>query len=258
MIEIKVNGKVVRAARGEMLLEVLRREQIDIPALCDHKAIEPAGNCRLCLVAITKEDWDGWKKYVTSCLYPVEDGLIVYTHSDDVLEIRKNLLDLLLARSPESEYVQKLAMAHGLYKSSYDTVPDPDNCIMCYACTRVCEILGRSAISPVMRGHKKVIAPPFGDVAEDCIGCLSCVNICPTDFIKYSDDNGVRTIWNKTFELIKCRECGQETITREFAEYIIKKRALPSGYFEKCDACKRRETADKMGEIVRKVREVAI
>ncbi|MFH2035522.1 MAG: 2Fe-2S iron-sulfur cluster-binding protein [Candidatus Zixiibacteriota bacterium] len=258
MIQITINGKPVKATRGEMLLKVLKREGIDVPALCDHKALEPEGNCRLCTVEITKPSWDGWNKYVTSCLFPVEEDLIVFTHSEELLEIRKNLLDLQLARSPESELIQKLAEEHGLYKSSFATVPEPDNCIMCYACTRICEALGKSAISPVMRGHKKVIAPPFGEAAEDCIGCLSCVHICPTDFIKFSDDSGVRTIWNKTFELIKCKECGKETITREFADYIIEKRNIPADYFETCDDCKRQATANQMGSIVKKAKEVAL
>jgi NADH dehydrogenase/NADH:ubiquinone oxidoreductase subunit G len=258
MVEITINGKIVKATAGEMLLDVLRREEIDVPALCDHKAIEPAGNCRLCMVEITRESWDGWKKYVTSCLYPVEEGLKVTTHSDELLEIRKNLLDLQLARSPESELVQKLAAEHGLHKSSFPTVPEPDNCIMCYACTRICETLGKSAIAAVMRGHEKVIAAPFGEEPPDCIGCLSCAHICPTDFIKWEDKDGQRTIWNKTFELIKCKQCGSDIITRDFADYIIEKRGLSVENFEICDACKRRNTAMKMGEVVKKVREVAL
>jgi NADH dehydrogenase/NADH:ubiquinone oxidoreductase subunit G len=249
---------MVKATKGEMLLNVLRREGIEVPALCEHDAVEPTGNCRLCTVELTKEGWGGWKKYVTSCLYPVEEGLIITTHSDDVMEIRKNLLDLLLARSPESEYVQKLAEEHGLLKSSFDIVPEPDNCIMCYACTRICEVLGKSAISAVMRGHEKVIAPPFGEEAVDCIGCLSCAHICPTNFIKWTDENGKRTIWNKTFELIKCKKCGKETITRDFADYIIEKRNIPGEYFEICDDCKRKDTALTMGDIVRKAQEVAL
>ena len=109
MVHIHINGKVVKAREGEMLLSAIRREGIDVPALCDHPAIEPCGSCRLCTVEITREGWDGWKKYVTSCLYPVEEGLIVTTHSSDVIEMRKTILDLYLARCPNSDVVQKMA-----------------------------------------------------------------------------------------------------------------------------------------------------
>ncbi len=258
MVQITINGKIVKANKGEMLLAAIKREGIDVPALCHHEAVEPTGNCRLCMVEITKPDWEGWKKYVTSCLYPVEEGLIVNTHTSDLFEIRKNILDLQLASCPDSELIQKMAEEYGLLKSSYETVPSPDNCIMCYACTRICEVLGKSAISAVMRGHDKVIAPPFGKEPPDCIGCLSCAKICPTDFIKFKDEDGFRVIWDKSFELIRCRECGKEIIARDFADYIIEQRNLPGEYFEICDNCKRITTARNMGTIVRKAQEVAL
>jgi NADH dehydrogenase/NADH:ubiquinone oxidoreductase subunit G len=241
-----------------MLLSTIRREGIDVPALCDHQAIEPCGSCRLCTVEITKEGWDGWKKYVTSCLYPVEEGLIVTTHSPDVIEMRKTILDLYLARCPNSDVVQKMAEEYGVYRTSFETIPDGDNCIMCYACTRICEVLGKSAISAVMRGHKKVIAPPFGEEPPDCIGCLSCAHICPTNVIPWVDEGGRRTIWNKSFEMITCSTCGKNIITRDFAEYIIDQRNIPKEYFDVCDECKRMELAKKMGQIVDKVKEVAV
>nr|MBN2277223.1 (2Fe-2S)-binding protein [candidate division Zixibacteria bacterium] len=258
MVHITINGKVVKAREGEMLLAVIKREGIDIPALCHHEAIEPTGNCRLCTVEITREEWDGWKKYVTSCLYPVEDGLIVRTHTAELLEIRKTILDLQLARCPDSEYIQKLAEEYGLSKSSYEARPEADNCIMCYACTRICEVLGRNAISAVQRGHKKVIAPPFGEEPPDCIGCLACAQICPTDVIPWRDEDGVRTIWNRKFDLVTCKKCGKEIISREFADFLIEQREIPSEYFDTCDDCKRMETARKMGDIIAKAAEAAL
>jgi bidirectional [NiFe] hydrogenase diaphorase subunit len=258
MVHLTINGKVVKAREGEMLLAVIRREGIDIPALCHHEAIEPTGNCRLCTVEITKADWGGWKKYVTSCLYPVEEGLIVATHSPEVIEIRRTILDLQLARCPDAEIIQKLAEEYGLYKSSYEIVPDADNCIMCYACTRICEVLGKSAISALQRGHDKVIAPPFGDEPSDCIGCLACAHICPTDVIPWRDENGTRIIWNKKFELLTCKKCGNPTIARDFAEYLCQQRGLPEEYFEVCDACKRLELAGKMGDLITLVQEAAL
>jgi len=258
MIHIQLNGKMVKAEEGEMLLSVIRREGIDIPALCDHEAIEPCGSCRLCMVEITRKEWDGWKKHVTSCLYPVEEGLIVSTHTDQVMEIRRTILDLYLARCPDSDVIQKMAVDHGVLKTSFETIPDTDNCIMCYACTRICEVLGKNAISAVNRGHDKAILPPFGEEPPDCIGCLSCANICPTNVISWKDENGVRTIWNKKFDLIKCSKCGKETITRDFADYLISERNIPGDYFDICDDCKRVELAKQMGGIVLKAEEAAL
>ncbi len=258
MAQITINGKTVKAREDEMLLDVIKKQGIDVPALCAHDAIEPTGNCRLCMVEITRTEWDGWKKYVTSCLYPVEDGLIVNTHTPELQEIRKTILDLQLARCPNSEVIQRMAEEYGIHETSYVANVEADNCIMCYACTRICEVLGKSAISAVMRGNKKVIAPPFGEEPPDCIGCLACAQICPTDVIPYEDKDGIRTIWKKKFELIACKNCGKTIVTRDFADYLIEQRKIPKEYFETCDDCKRMELTKKMGGLITQAEEVAV
>jgi NADH dehydrogenase/NADH:ubiquinone oxidoreductase subunit G len=257
MVQMTINGKHVKAAAGEYLLPVIRRMGIDVPALCDHAGLEPCGACRLCIVEVTKPDWNGWKKYVTSCLYPVEEGLIVATHAPQVIEIRRTILDLYLARCPESSVIAQMAAEYGLDQTSFAIVTDRDNCIMCYACTRACEVLGRSAISAVMRGHKKTIGSPMGMQPPDCVGCLACAKICPTEVIAWSDAAGKRTIWDKSFELISCRICGQMTITHEFARYLTTARGIPAQYFETCDSCKREELTRRMGGLTMAAQEVA-
>ncbi len=250
MISMTINGKVVKAEKGEMLLKVTRREGIDIPALCHHDAVEPFGGCRLCMVEITKADWDGWKNYVTACLYPAEDGLIIQTHSAKVNELRKGVLDLLAARCPNSPEIRELAAEYGVPQTTLEEVPDADNCIMCGLCTRVCERLGFKAISTVGRGHSKQVAPPLNEAPPDCVGCISCAQVCPTNVIPYKDINGKRTIWEKQFELIACKECGKHTITTDFADALCERRAIPRDYFDVCDDCRRKELSLKMGSIV--------
>ncbi len=255
MAQLIINGKVVHADDGEMLLAVLRREGIDIPALCHHDAVEPFGACRLCTVEITKEEWDGWKNYVTSCLYPVQDKLIVNTHSDKVIALRRTLLDLMLARSPHSTVVRKLAEQYGITQTGFEEVPEGDDCILCGLCTRICDHMGFAAISTVGRGHGKKVAPPLDEPPPDCVGCLSCALNCPTNFITFTDEGGYRTIWGKKFELLACKKCGKTTITKEFAETLSATRNIPMEYFEVCDDCHRKELALKMGSIADWTRE---
>ena len=249
MVTFTINGKMVQASEGEMLLAVIEREGIEIPSICNHKAVEPYGACRLCTVEITRAEWDGWKKHVTSCLYPVEEGLIVSTHTDEVIKMRKTILDLYLARSPKAKYVQELAAQYGIMQTSFEEVSDGDDCILCALCTRVCDAMGFHAISTVNRGHGKEIAPPLKEAPPDCVGCLACAQVCPTNFIKYTDDGVSRTIWGKKFELLQCEQTGKPTITREFAEYLSKNRDIPEEYFKAGDEAHRSELALSMGKI---------
>lgn len=250
MVRLTINGKTVEAREGEMLLSVIRRLGIDVPALCHHEAVEPFGACRLCTVEITKESWDGWKGYVASCLYPVEQDLIVTTHSEKVMTIRRTLIDLQLARCPGSPEIRELAEQYGITKTSFEEIPDGDNCILCGLCTRICAAMGFAAIATVNRGHDKAIAPPLSEPPPDCVGCLACSLNCPTNVIPFTDKGTKRIIWEREFERLTCTDCGRPTITRDFAEALFRMRGIPEDYFNKCDACHRKETALKMGNIV--------
>ncbi len=249
MVTLTINGKLVQAQEGEMLLAVIERQKIDIPSTCNHKAVEPFGACRLCTVEISNPKWPGWKKHVTSCLYPVEEGLVVSTHAPDVIELRKTLLDLMLARSPKAKLVQDMAAEYGVSKTSYEEVPDGNDCILCGLCVRVCDQMGFHAISSVGRGHGKEIAPPLNEPPPDCVGCLACAQICPTNFIEYTDSGKTRKIWGKKFKLLTCEKTGQPTITKEFAEYLSKNRDIPEEYFKHNDLTHRKELAATMGKI---------
>lgn len=249
MVRLTINGKVVDAHDGEYLLAVIRRLHIDIPTLCHHEAVEPYGGCRLCMVEITKADWKGWKNHVTACLYPVEDGLIVSTHADKIVELRRSLLDLYLARNPDTPLIQQLAADYGLTKTSFETVPEPNDCILCSICTRVCDQMGFHAISMVNRGHGKEVAPPLHQPPPDCVGCLACAQACPTNYIPFEDTGTTRKIWGREFELLTCEKTGRPTITRAFAEYLSAHRDIPAEYFSKGDEAHRAETVATMGKI---------
>lgn len=250
-VTMTINGRLVRAEEGEYLLGVLRREKIEVPALCHHEAVEPYGGCRLCTVEITKPEWKGWKDLVVSCLYPASQGLIVQTHSEEVVTLRKTLLDLMLARNPETPLIQDMASEYGIIQTSYVRVLEPNDCILCAICVRICDRMGFSAISAIKRGHGKEIAPPLNQPPPDCTGCLACALNCPTDYIKFKDDGNTREIWGKTFEMLRDPQTGQPTITREFAEYLTKHRNIPAEYFGVSDESHRRQMAQTMGKIAR-------
>ena len=160
------------------MLETARQYDIHIPTLCYHEAVEPSGACRLCVVEVAKGKWS---KVVISCMYPVEDGIEVQTDSEKVLNIRRWILEMLLAQVPASEEIRKLAAEHGVVSTRF-TSHDPDElCILCGLCTRVCnEVVGMSAISMIGRGVNKQIGAPYMTPTEDCIACGSCVSVCPT------------------------------------------------------------------------------
>lgn len=248
-MHIFINGKKLAAEEGETILAVARRNGIEIPTLCHHEALEPVGACRLCMVEITHESWGGWKGLVTACLYPVEEGLEVTTDNEAVHRHRQTVLDLLLARCPDSKVIRDLAAEHGEI-TSYEEWVDGSKCIMCYLCVRACEAMGRSAISAVNRGTTKEIAPPFHARADACIGCGSCAAVCPTGHIEMTDTETTRRIWDREFEFVLCEGCGAPTITVEHRDYVVSKGEVPAGYYDKCSACKKKELAghfDRVG-----------
>jgi NADH dehydrogenase/NADH:ubiquinone oxidoreductase subunit G len=249
---ITIDGRRVEAHEGEMLLAVARRAGIDIPTLCEHPAVEAFGACRLCVVDITKPSWDGWKKLVTSCLFPAAPGLIVETKTDRVAHVRKNVLDLLLARCPDSGLIRTIAAAHGVEESSFVPREQPDTCILCGLCTRICETAATSAITTVLRGHEREIGTPWGGPPEDCIGCLACAHVCPTGHIQFTDDGHIRSIWGREFALKRCAECGAPLpLTEEQAALLAERQDMDPSYFSRCAVCQRRATARAFGRMAR-------
>ena len=239
MVNLSINGHEFKAKEGQTILQVARENGIDIPTLCHHEAIEPYGACRLCIVEISKGKRT---KMVTSCLYPVEEGLQVKTDSPRVISNRKMILELLLARCSKNKVIMKLASEMGIEKTSFKPEYLEDNdCIVCGLCVRACEqVVGASAISLVNRGISKEPASPFLAPAADCIGCGSCFYVCPTGAIKMEDRKDTRIIynWKVEFKLKKCKVCGNYWAPEKQLAYIMKKWNLPDDFFDTCPTCK--------------------
>lgn len=244
-----VDGKVVEARLGESLLEVARASGATIPTLCHHAGLESHGGCRLCMVEIGRKSWGDWTKLVASCEYPAEEGLVVQTASPKVQRTRRTVVDLLAARCPDTPFVQALARAHGLMETSYVPRKKADDCILCAICTRTCEAVGADAIATSGRGVDKEITLPFTTDASACIGCLACALNCPTGHIKYEADAQHRRIWGRDFEVVRCA-CGAPLGTPEQIDHVAAKKGIPRSYFAKCDACRKRETAEAFARVV--------
>ena len=187
-------------------------------------------------------------RVVTACNYPASAGLVVETESEAVLETRREVLDLLLARCPGSPVIRELAATVGVHRSSYPADTDRDNCILCGLCVRICTKLGCSAISMAGRGPEREVAPPLKEPPPDCVGCGSCARICPTGNIPLVERNGMRRIWERDFEMVPCTGCGRAYITKEYLAHRVEASGLPESHFELCDECSRTRVARTMYE----------
>jgi NADH dehydrogenase/NADH:ubiquinone oxidoreductase subunit G len=240
MVTLTIDEREIQAEEGKTILEVARDNNIYIPALCYHEGVNPYGACRLCMVEITRR---GRERLVASCLYTVEDKLVVKTDSPRVANVRRMAIELLLARCPDSEELLNLADKLGVDKTRFTLEEDNHRCILCALCARACqEVVGVSAISLVNRGVDRQMATPFYDFSEACIACGSCAYICPTGAIDIKDvgDTRIITMPNTTmkFKLKKCQTCGKYWAPERQLDYIIKEADLPADAFDYCLDCR--------------------
>ncbi|MDI6641168.1 MAG: 2Fe-2S iron-sulfur cluster-binding protein [Elusimicrobiota bacterium] len=266
MYKIRIDGKIVEIEKSQTILEAAKSIGVYIPTLCYHPALEPYGACRLCLVEITKEQWNGWSRLVASCAYPVENDLIVYTNSEKVIKARKFILELLLARCPESEVIQNLAQKYCISHSRFsnylrrNSQPSPfnhltiqpsphlTNCILCGLCVGVCsEIVGESAISFAYRSINRKVLPPFDKPSDVCLTCGACAFVCPTGAIKLEDIVGKRkiNISKAESELVKCKNCKNYYVTLKVSDRIKLKLNEISDLIDLCPKCRRKATIEK-------------
>ncbi|MBN2055043.1 (2Fe-2S)-binding protein [bacterium] len=167
-----IDGREVTAPEGTMLLKAAREAGIEIPSLCHDDRLEPSGACRLCMVEITK---NGRRRLVASCCYPVEDGLEVRTDTEELLKIRRMIIELLWPS------LEGLGKKYGVTQSRFK--PSHTDCSMCGLCVRYCaEITKRHAVYFAGRGVDREIAL-VPEMAAQCMYCGECFNLCSGGWI---------------------------------------------------------------------------
>ena len=209
MVNIKINNKPYSVPKGSTILEAARYAGIEIPTLCYLKDINAIGACRICMVEVK-----GARSLVAACVFPVNEGMEIFTNTEKVRHSRKMTLELILSnhdrkclscvRSGTCE-LQKLCKEFGvdiedrfdgeMVRYNFDDsaahmVRDNNKCILCRRCIAACDQQGISVIGANARGFDTHVSSAFDkDLADvSCISCGQCIVNCPTGAIVEKDD----------------------------------------------------------------------
>ena len=209
MVNIKINNKPYTVPKGSTILEAARYAGIEIPTLCYLKDINEIGACRMCMVEVK-----GARSLVAACVFPVNEGMEIFTNTEKVRHSRKLTLELILSnhdrkclscvRSGTCE-LQQLCKEFGVdIEDRYDgemirynfddsaahMVRDNNKCILCRRCIAACDQQGISVIGANARGFDTHVSSAFDkDLADvSCISCGQCIVNCPTGAIVEKDD----------------------------------------------------------------------
>ncbi len=210
MVNLTINGVPVQAPKNSTILEAARLAGIEIPTLCFLKDVNAIGSCRICVVEVK-----GARSLVAACVYPVNEGMEVFTNSEAVLKSRRMTLELILSnhrmecltcsRSQNCE-LQKLARDFGMEHvrfgqpselkpdiedSEMHLVRDNSKCVLCRRCVNVCKISqAAGVIGPNERGFATHIGCAFDRNLDEspCVSCGQCIVVCPTGALTEKDD----------------------------------------------------------------------
>ena len=216
MINLTIDDQKVTVPEGTTILDAAKQAGIDIPTLCFLKEINEVGDCRMCIVEV-----EGRKGFATSCIQTVEEGMVVHTHTQNVLEARHVILDLIISnhakdcltctRSGNCE-LQTLATKfnvlnvefpgemteHKVDDLSPSIVRDFNKCILCRRCVAACKNVQHiGAIDVINRGFESCIST-VGDHSlnnVNCTFCGQCIEACPTGALHEKET--INDLWTK-------------------------------------------------------------
>ena len=214
MVNVTIDGRKLQVPKSATVLSAAQAAGISVPSLCYHPELRPEGACRVCVVEV-----EGARTLVASCVYPVNEGMVVHTNTAAVREARKTVVELLLANHPQDCLscqrntnceLQTIAADLGIRKVRFDGVKkslpldannpslvrDQNKCILCGRCIKACsDRQGVNVYSFAKRGFDTVVAPAF-EVGLDqapCTYCGQCASVCPTAAIVEKDDT--EAVW---------------------------------------------------------------
>lgn len=256
MPTVTIEGKTVTVPHESTILEAAGQAHVWIPTLCYHPTFSTLGTCRICMVEI--EDSAGRPgRLVTACNYPVRGDLTVSVSSERAVRVRNGVMQLLLARSPESKELQDLATRMGVRGTPYPKVTESQrNCILCGLCVSVCEeVIGASAIGFAGRGVERAVAAPFRQASETCIACGACAAICPvgTIQVRIHKDTGEAEIspFKSRSKLLICEECGVRMVSVPVAQAMSDRVKIDWEEFRRlarlCPECRRKQAVKALG-----------
>ena len=216
MVNLIIDDTPISVKEGTTILEAARKVNIDIPTLCFLKDINEVGDCRMCVVEV-----EGRRGFATACIQKVEEGMVVRTNTEAVIEARRLVLDLILSnhdrecltctRNGNCE-LQKLAQDFNMMEIEYQgernkheidnlspsIVRDFNKCVLCRRCVATCKkVQGIGAIDCAERGFKSCVSTESGNSLNDvnCTLCGQCIEACPVGALKEKDNT--KEVWSK-------------------------------------------------------------
>jgi NADH-quinone oxidoreductase subunit G len=226
-VKITINGQEVTAPKGELLIEACEMNGVYLPRFCHHRGLTPQASCRMCVVRV---DNPKIPKLQTACTTPVSDGMVVTTDSKEIEETRAAMIEFLLSNHPvdcpvcdragECELQdQTYGFGEDRTRSQYADKEnylerqispfiynDPQRCVVCKRCTRVCEEwMDEFAITAINRGAATLISSFNGWV--ECSNCGNCVDVCPTGTLLHVPYKYVARPWDLKQTPTICNFC---------------------------------------------------